>query len=191
MRNFKNIDDFTYDDIPQEIKICDAPGCNEHGDHKAPKSRDMERDYYWFCLDHAREYNKRWDYFDGMGREEIEAFMRDAETGHRPTWKTTERCSSTTDDLKHAVHHMFGDQFGHGRNDSPSRHDIDPELHKALAVLDIDYPVTHEELKLQYKKLVKKHHPDSARSGKHSEEAFKNITQAYKEALKLLKKEGH
>jgi len=26
-------------------------------------------EYYWFCLEHVREYNQAWDYFKGMNPE--------------------------------------------------------------------------------------------------------------------------
>mgnify|MGYP005700349509 CR=1 FL=1 len=187
MEDFWNMEASAWEESSQNnTRICDAPDCEEKGVHKAPKSRDQERDYYWFCLAHVQEYNRRWDYFDGMGRTEIEDFMRDAETGHRPTWKNTERTAPPrTEDLADAVYRMFGN--GKTQDVPPPRADIDPKLHKALAVLDMDYPVTLAELKQQYKKLVKKHHPDVAQKKcASSEEAFKRITEAYHEASELM-----
>ena len=34
-----------------------------------------------------RQYNASYNYFDGMSDAEVEAFQKDALTGHRPTWK--------------------------------------------------------------------------------------------------------
>ena len=31
----------------------------------------------WFCEKHISEYNKKWDFFDGMSELEIENFMYD------------------------------------------------------------------------------------------------------------------
>ena len=42
---------------------------------------------YLFCVDHVRQYNASYNYFDGMSDSEVEDFQKDALTGHRPTWK--------------------------------------------------------------------------------------------------------
>ena len=33
-------------------------------------------EFYWFCLQHVAAYNRSWDYFQGMGQEEIEKFRK-------------------------------------------------------------------------------------------------------------------
>ena len=53
------------------IKKCDFKGCDKAGVCKAPKSRNLN-DYYWFCKEHAAEYNKNWNYYEGMTRDEID-----------------------------------------------------------------------------------------------------------------------
>ena len=40
-----------------------------------------------FCIDHVRQYNASYNYFDGMNDAEVQDFQKDALTGHRPTWK--------------------------------------------------------------------------------------------------------
>src|SRR3569833_2573949 len=39
---------------------CDHPGCRVAASAKAPKSRDMPGDFYWFCQPHAAEYSEDW-----------------------------------------------------------------------------------------------------------------------------------
>jgi hypothetical protein len=68
------------------LRQCDAPGCREPGEHRAPKSRDRLEDYYWFCLDHVRSYNKQWNYYEGVSPEELEQAIRRSTTWDRPTW---------------------------------------------------------------------------------------------------------
>ena len=53
------------------IKKCDHPGCTKAGTCRAPKTRDL-REYWWFCREHAAEYNKNWNFYAGMSPEEIE-----------------------------------------------------------------------------------------------------------------------
>ena len=54
------------------IKKCDKPGCTKAGTCRAPKSRDL-KDYWFFCQEHAAEYNKNWNFYANMTPEEIEA----------------------------------------------------------------------------------------------------------------------
>ena len=52
-------------------RACDHSGCRTAAAAKAPKSRDMPGEYYWFCQPHAAEYNKNWDFFAGMNERQV------------------------------------------------------------------------------------------------------------------------
>ena len=65
---------------------CDHPDCEAEGRFRAPKSRNRLSEYHWFCLDHVREYNAGWDYFDGMDDAEIDDAWRRDVTWNRPSW---------------------------------------------------------------------------------------------------------
>ena len=43
-------------------RLCAHENCEEIGSYPAPKSPQQLRNYIWLCLDHAREYNKGWNY---------------------------------------------------------------------------------------------------------------------------------
>jgi hypothetical protein len=79
----------TGDDVrlePDE-RPCDHQGCRLAGTARAPKSRDMLNEHYWFCQAHAAEYNRTWNFFAGMTDEQIRARQTDESfTGGRPTW---------------------------------------------------------------------------------------------------------
>lgn len=159
---------------------CDHPGCGEGGLYRAPRSREARPDYYWFCLEHVRAYNRDWDYFSGMSQEEIEAYQRDNVTGHRPTWPF-------------GVGRGFGwgrlqDLFGlfraarpradNGACSAPRLAPRSPEA-QALAALEFDGWVDRKTLKARYKTLVKRHHPDANGGCKKAEERLKIINRAY------------
>jgi hypothetical protein len=57
-------------DVPGNA-ICQHAGCGEAALYRAPRSRSNLRDYLWFCLEHVRDYNKRWDYFAGLDATEM------------------------------------------------------------------------------------------------------------------------
>ena len=65
---------------------CDHPDCRKAGETKAPKSRDLMNEHYWFCQPHAAEYNRSWDFFSGMSEAQIRAHQAHSATGDRPTW---------------------------------------------------------------------------------------------------------
>jgi len=50
-------------------RVCDRHGCDEPGLCPAPKSPNSP-DRWYFCQKHAAEYNKGWDYFEGLDKEE-------------------------------------------------------------------------------------------------------------------------
>ena len=72
--------------MPPNIRRCDHPECEEEGKFPAPQSRQKIREYYWFCLDHVRDYNRKWDYYAGMNPEEIELELISDITWNRPSW---------------------------------------------------------------------------------------------------------
>ena len=66
-------------------RACDVEGCKEAADYRAPMGRGKEGQFHHFCLEHVREYNKSYNYFEGMTDDDVIAYQRDALTGHRPT----------------------------------------------------------------------------------------------------------
>jgi hypothetical protein len=163
---------------------CHVDNCRAPGAYKAPKSKNSLHEYEWFCLDHIREYNQKWDFFKDMDRDEIESFIKDAVTGHRPTWNREGR-------VRHAHHAIYDALFEFLHMDAYKVRqplpDLAPKLRKALALLDLDYPYTKTELKTRYRELVKKYHPDVNKTSKVAEEKFKQITGAHMILLEHLK----
>ena len=74
-------------ELKSRAPTCQWDGCNEAGTHRAPVGRLKEGEYFRFCFDHVREYNKGFNYFSGVSDNEIARFQKEALTGHRPTWR--------------------------------------------------------------------------------------------------------
>ena len=175
---------YNYKEEKQEItQQCSAQGCSLLAEHRAPKKREATNnkpeDYVWFCLEHIRIYNKKWDYFDGMGQAEIEAFQIDAfQTGHRPTW----RFHIPPHQAEEAIRQRAEEMLGHKRKaeNKPKRKPTIAEQDRvALDILTLEHPVEEKAIKKQYKSLVKRYHPDVNREDEDAEERFKDITNAY------------
>ena len=64
---------------------CDYGGCNEHGEFQA-KTKSTTK--FFYCLNHIKEFNKNYNFFEGMSEEEIMDYQISAIIGHRPTWKS-------------------------------------------------------------------------------------------------------
>ena len=172
-------------------RLCDHPGCASGGDFRAPKSRLELNRYFWFCLDHVRAYNVAWNYYAGMSETEIEAEIRRDTVWQRPSWRLGERHGPGP-----RLHDPFGlhpglkddrgprQQNGHAgahstghTNGAAAR--VASATEQALAVFDIEPPLTPVRLKARYKILVKQHHPDAHGGDKAAEEKLKIINQAY------------
>ena len=68
-------------------RSCYNPDCNELGVYPAPKSKENLREYLYFCINCIREFNKSWNYFEGLNEQELEIEIRKSTTWNRPSWK--------------------------------------------------------------------------------------------------------
>ncbi len=165
-----------YDPDPEAPgQPCDAPGCLNHGEYRAPKSRTNLRAFYWFCLEHVREYNAGWDFYKGMSPGEIEQEVRADTHWQRPTWPLGRLGQSRMDEQVEAELHAFT----FGARPAPPKPAAPPELREALGVLNLTWPVTMDAVKTRYKELAKRHHPDANGGDKASEEILKSVNLAY------------
>ena len=171
-----------------EERRCDLPGCSAAGEYRAPRAHHDLTNYFWFCLEHVRSYNKSWNYYAGMNEIEIERQIRSDVTWWRPTWPLGVRSLFRRRAAGEAPPLHFGafaaddwtmktppaDAAEVGLRPKPGS-----EQEHALAVFDLDPPVTQETIKARYKALVKRHHPDANGGDKDAEERLKTINQAY------------
>jgi hypothetical protein len=165
---------------------CGKRGCKDEGTFRVPLSRKQLDEHLWFCLQHAREHNETWDYFQGMNEAEIEAFRVDAVTGHRPTWPLGKRTAHVHRARDHRSFRdacrVFGDALdqtaGTPRNGGRARPLTGPQA-RALDVLNLEAGASLHQIKARYKELVKRFHPDANGGDRGSEERLKRVIQAY------------
>lgn len=174
--------------------LCQWKGCEKPGRYRAPQGRGRDGQYFLFCVDHVREYNNSYNYFDGMSDGQVQDFLKDARTGHRPTWKTG--ANAWAHGTRHGVanaehagkaggkaqdpHDFFAWRAKQAREAPPeTRRQLKPLEKKALDALHLTAASTKTEIKSQFKDLVKKHHPDANGGDKRSEEKLREIIQAY------------
>ncbi|HUC16671.1 MAG TPA: J domain-containing protein [Acetobacteraceae bacterium] len=153
------------------------PGCTALGEYRAPRSRRALREWFWFCLEHVRAYNATWDYYRGMSPGQIEAEIRADVSWQRPTWPLGRLGSG---DWRHSA--WVEDPLGALSAAAAARPPTDAapaELRPHLATLELTWPLTLETLKMRYKELAKRHHPDANGGDRNAEERLKTINLAY------------
>jgi hypothetical protein len=178
----------------EEVAACEWPECTAKGAHRAPKGRGNEKEYWHFCLNHVREYNQGYNFFQGMAPDAVARYQKDALTGHRPTWKMGanggKRGKSATPELDeaHDPLGMFSELNGRAswRPGPGSASEPKPEQRKvlnaerkALQVMGLGADATLETVKAKYKSLVKLHHPDANGGDRSTEDRLIEIIKAY------------
>jgi DnaJ-domain-containing protein 1 len=167
---------------------CDHPGCTAAGSSRAPKSRDLLDEHYWFCQPHAAEYNRSWNFFAGMSEEQVRRRQTDESfTGGRPTW-TFSAGRGSREAAAAASRGFFRDAFGvFGRDKPPTdaeRAAYDKRLGRlernALADLDLDATADAATIRRRYTELLKRCHPDANGGDRSTEHKLQRVIKAFR-----------
>jgi hypothetical protein len=165
---------------------CNFPGCQLPGTFRAPQGRDREGQFFCFCLDHVREYNASYNYFNGMSAEDVASYQRDALTGHRPTW--TMGANRTAKGFREAGDSpaggedplgMFRAKSAASRAQSETKPRLGVAARRALDQLGLDETADAPTVKARYKDLVKRLHPDANGGDRSNEDRLREIIRAY------------
>ena len=174
----------------EKKRDCDISGCPAHGEYRAPKSRNELNNHYWFCLDHIKDYNKNWNFFDGLPQKEVERHIYGAMTWDRPTWSFSQGQGHDYEErIRRQMHEGFrftGNKAHYNytdENEEKTSRKYTPSVQtpetEALSVMGLEPPIVWLDIREQYKKLMKKHHPDVNKNDKDSEELVKKINMSY------------
>jgi hypothetical protein len=139
----------------EAVRLCDRHGCENRGDCPAPKAPNSPERWY-FCQDHAAEYNKGWDYFEGLDTEE-----RD-----RRTHEETRDAGA----YKSSAYHSWG-----GPGDGTRSRD---EM-RALDILGLDSDADFDAVKRSWRQLAKENHPDMRPGDADAATRFQTAQAAY------------
>ncbi|NIJ07521.1 hypothetical protein FHS31_001117 [Sphingomonas vulcanisoli] len=167
---------------------CNAPGCREAGEFRAPGGRrggfDGPGDWQWLCLDHVREFNQRYNYFSGMSADEIAAQQRPFAGWERETRAFTTagadrppRWADFHDPLD-AIQARFrgGAAAGAERKDGRP---LSGEDRRALKTLGLEIDADRRALRRAYSDLVRRYHPDRNGGDRSHERALGEVIAAY------------
>ena len=174
----------------KDVHSCEWPGCDEDGQHRAPRSPQAFNEFRWFCKIHAAQYNKAWNFFAGMTDEEVEAIVRHDTVWNRPSWPI-----GTGPAVDAFMRGHFKDPFGTFQEREPQQNqptgettgiELEANVRRALAVFGLEIPCHSSEVKHRYKELVKRHHPDAQGAVENSDDRIKEINHAYTVILEFL-----
>ncbi|MEQ9693703.1 DnaJ domain-containing protein [Shimia sp. SDUM112013] len=162
-------------------RVCEHEGCNEPGQYRAPRAPDVLDEYKWFCKDHVREYNLKWNFFDGKTEAEM-----NAQNSKDKVW---ERETKTFTDPEARAWARLGIEDPHqvlganatqnpGKNGGASKR-LPPTERRAIEILEAKDSWTKAEVRKAYKKLIKVLHPDMNGGDRSQEEQLQEVVWAW------------
>ncbi len=174
-------------DDPSKKQLCHEKGCSNAGEYMAPKSPNSNEKYF-FCHEHIKLYNKRWNFFAGKSQKQIYDFQKNDFFEGRPTRPFSQGYGSKIKfefkyDLDHEkIKFKRRNKFIFNNNKKNNS-----KILKALEIFSLNDDFNEKMLKKRYKELVKKYHPDINKSLLDKDSKIKEINNAYNFLLKLAK----
>lgn len=183
--------------VSGSARLCDHDGCTEPGLYRAPKGPGQLDAFQWFCLDHIRDFNARWNFFDGLPEDACEAQAEAARLWERPTWKLGGQPKNPMGAQPHAdgrAWERFGfsdplDVLGANATLNPGRagrerpksraRRLPPNLVSAVEILGVSPDATRGEMRRRYRALVKDLHPDMNGGDRRDEGRLRRVLWAW------------
>ena len=172
-------------------QICDYGGCKEHGEFLA-KTKSSSK--FFYCLNHIKDFNKNYNFFEGMSEEEVIDYQISAIIGHRPTWKSgTNPQASYFSKFSKNDGSAFDDPFDLFEKEKTSKYERQSKIkkgkisEKAYKLLDLNSVSNKSDIRKKFKEVVKSLHPDTNGGDNSQEDLLKEVISAYK----ALKSKGH
>jgi hypothetical protein len=171
---------------------CEAPGCREPGEFRAPGQRpsgfDGPGQWRWFCLDHVREFNAGYDWFEGMSADEILAaqapaagwrtespgFSARAQVDGVPRWADYDdpldaiaaRAQGIRSRAERSARTAASGRFTHAEA-------------QALETMGLGSDTDRTRLRRRYSELVRRYHPDRNGGDRRHEAQLGRVVEAY------------
>jgi hypothetical protein len=162
---------------------CAVPGCRAPGEFKAPLEAanfDGPGTWRFLCLDHVREHNAKYNFFEGMSTDEITRAQHPLGGWERPSRRYAgngsdppPRWSDFADPLD-AISGRFGSIRQRAK---PSR--FTKEEQRALSVLNLGEDAERHQVRQRYSNLVRRYHPDKNGGDRSHEGRLGEVIEAY------------
>lgn len=163
-------------------RVCEHEGCKEPGKFRAPKAPDVLDEFLWFCKDHVREYNLKWNFFDGTTEAELNAQMSKDKVWERETKSFRDPEARAWARLGiEDPHQVLGANATQnpGKSNSDQTRRLPPTERKAIDILEAKDHWTKAEIRKSYKSLIKVLHPDMNGGDRSQEEQLQEVMWAW------------
>ena len=163
-------------------RLCDHEACQEAGKYRAPKAPDVLDDFFWFCQQHVREYNLKWNFFDGTTEAEINAQQSEDKVWERPTKPLGDPEARAWARLGiEDPHQVLGANSTQnpGRKGGTVGKKLPPVERRAVEILEVADNATKPEIRKVYKSLIKVLHPDMNGGDRSQEEQLQEVVWAW------------
>ncbi len=161
---------------------CAVPGCREPGEFKAPlqpANFDGPGSWRFLCLQHVREHNAKYNFFDGMRPDEIteaQSPLAGWERATRAFAHSGADPAPTWSDFADPLDAISG-RFRRARSDAPSR--FSRAEQRALSILGLGETADLKAVRSSYSKLVRRFHPDRNGGDRSHERRLGEVIEAY------------
>jgi hypothetical protein len=161
---------------------CAVPGCREAGEFKAPlqpANFDGPGSWRFLCLQHVREHNAKYNFFDGMSPDEIteaQSPLAGWERATRAFAHSGADPAPTWSDFADPLDAISG-RFRRARSDAPSR--FSRAEQRALSILGLGETADLKAVRSSYSKLVRRFHPDRNGGDRSHEGRLGEVIEAY------------
>ncbi|RDC60647.1 Chaperone protein DnaJ [Alteripontixanthobacter maritimus] len=148
----------SYDATEREavkVRLCDRHNCSEPGDCPAPKSPNNP-DRWYFCQKHAAEYNKGWDYFEGLDKEE--------------------KAARTASEQSENAGYQESQHYGWATSGDGTR---SADEMRALDILELEADAEFAAVKKAFRARAKEVHPDVKPDDAEAALEFQKVSLAY------------
>ena len=155
---------------------CAVPGCSAPGEYKAPlqpANFDGPGSWRFLCLDHVREHNAKYNFFEGMSTDEITRAQHPLGGWERPS----RRFAANGADPLEAISARFARLHEEAGGGAPSR--VSKPERRALSVLGLGEDADRHALRRRYSALVRRYHPDKNGGDRSHEGRLGEVIEAY------------
>ena len=172
--------------------VCAHPTCQKPGEFRAPSgaghSFDGPGGWHWLCLEHVREFNAGYDWFEGMNAEEILAAQAPA-AGWRtesPSFRPTAGVDGMPrwadfDDPLDAISARANGIKSRAQREATMAMDgrFSKDEAEALETMGLGLEADRQSLRRRYSELVRRYHPDRNGGDRQFETRLNRVVEAY------------
>ena len=161
---------------------CAVPGCHEPGEFKAPLEAanfDGPGSWRFLCLEHVREHNAKYNFFEGMSPDEISEAQSPMAGWDRQTRAFAHAGSDPAPSWSDFADPLDAISTRFRRSQPKTSSRFNRAEQRALSVLGLGETADLKAVRSTYSKLVRRFHPDRNGGDRSHEGRLGEVIEAY------------